>query len=120
MGWITEESGFELCHHKLVSFLSTVSNPALGLTQPPVQWLPRAVSPELKRSVRETHNSSQSNAIKNMWIYTTAPQYVFMVWCIVKYRDSNGRTLVVLFDNFCNTNKVFKYYTYCTEQDRVE
>jgi hypothetical protein len=45
--------------------------------------------PGLKRSGREAHNFSETNAIKNMWIYTSAPPYVFLVWYINKNRESN-------------------------------
>jgi hypothetical protein len=42
------------------------SRPALGPTQPPIQWEPGAISPEVKRPKRETDRSLQFNAeIKN-------------------------------------------------------
>jgi hypothetical protein len=25
--------------------------------------------------------------VKNMWSYTSTPQYVFMVWCVIKHRN---------------------------------
>jgi hypothetical protein len=33
--------------------LSTACRPALRPTQPPIQWVPRVISPEVKRSGRE-------------------------------------------------------------------
>jgi len=29
----------------------------------------------------------------NVWSYTSTPQYVFMVWCLVKHRDNFTFTL---------------------------
>jgi methylaspartate ammonia-lyase len=43
--------------------LASVSRPALGLTQPPVQWVPGVLSPELKRGRgRHADHSPPSSA----------------------------------------------------------
>jgi hypothetical protein len=43
------------------------------------------ISSGIKRTGRETDHSSPSNAeVKNAWRYTSAPQYVFMAWYLVK------------------------------------
>jgi hypothetical protein len=56
-------------------FSSTLSRPALGPTQPPIQWVPGAVSPGVRRQGREAdHSASTSADVKKMWIYT----YTFM------------------------------------------
>jgi hypothetical protein len=58
------------------------SRPALGPTQPPIQWVPSAFSPEVKRPGREAENSPPVNAeVKKIWIYTSIPQYSFMAQC---------------------------------------
>jgi hypothetical protein len=58
---------------------STSSRPALGPTQPPVQWAPGALSPDVKRPGRETDHSPPTSAeVKKMWIYTSTPPYIFM------------------------------------------
>jgi hypothetical protein len=45
---------------------STASRPALGPIQPSVQWLPRDLSPEVKRLVREADHAPPSSAeVKN-------------------------------------------------------
>jgi hypothetical protein len=45
---------------------STASRPVLGPTQPPIQWVPVALSPEVKRPGREADHSSPSNVdVKN-------------------------------------------------------
>jgi hypothetical protein len=52
-----------------------------GPTQPPVQWVPRALSPGLKRPEREADNSPPSSAeVKNAWRCTSAHPHVFMAW----------------------------------------
>jgi hypothetical protein len=46
--------------------LSIASRPALGPTQPPIQWVPGAVSPGAKRHLREADLSPPSSAeVKN-------------------------------------------------------
>jgi len=38
-------------------------------------------------SGREANHSPPSSAnVKNEWSYTSTPTYVFMAWCLVKYR----------------------------------
>jgi hypothetical protein len=58
---------------------STSSKPALGSTQPPIQWVPGSLSPEVKQPGRESdHSPAASAEIKNLWIYTFTPPYAFM------------------------------------------
>jgi hypothetical protein len=60
---------------------TTTSRPALGLTQPPIQWVTGALSLGVKRQRREADHSPPSTAeVKNAWSYTSTPQYVFMAW----------------------------------------
>jgi hypothetical protein len=76
-----------------IFLLTTASKPALGPTQPPVKWAPGALSLEVKRPGREAdHSPSSSVKVKNAWLYTSTPQYAFMVWCSVK-KKSTGMTL---------------------------
>jgi hypothetical protein len=43
----------------------------------------------VKRPGRDADHSPPSIAeVKNAWSYTFTPQYVFMVWCLVKHRDN--------------------------------
>jgi hypothetical protein len=63
---------------------STSSRPVLGPIQPPILWVPRALSLEVKRPGRETdHSPSTSAEVKKTWIYTSTPPYAFMAWCLV-------------------------------------
>jgi hypothetical protein len=34
------------------------------------------------------HSPPSSAEVKNVWSYTSTPQYVFMAWCLVKHRDN--------------------------------
>jgi hypothetical protein len=59
---------------------SMSSRPALGSTLPPIQWVPGALSPGIKRPGREANHSPPAIAeVKKMWIYTSTPPYAFMV-----------------------------------------
>jgi hypothetical protein len=63
---------------------STSSRPALGSTQPPIQWVTWALSPGVNRPWREVDHSPPANPeVKKMWIYTSTPSYVFMAQCLI-------------------------------------
>jgi hypothetical protein len=50
-------------------------------TQSPIQWVPGALSPDLKLPCREADNSSPSSAeVKNAWSYASANPYAFKAW----------------------------------------
>jgi hypothetical protein len=58
---------------------STSSGPALGSTQPPIELVPGAFSPGVKRPGREANHSPPASAeVKKMWMYTPTPPYAFM------------------------------------------
>jgi hypothetical protein len=60
-------------------FSSRSSRPVLGPTQPPVQWVPGALSPGKKLPGREADHSPPTSAdVKKTWIYTSTSPYVFM------------------------------------------
>jgi len=64
---------------------TTASKPALVPTQPPIQWIPAALSLGLRLPGLETDNSSPSSAeVTNAWNYTSTSPYVFMVWYLIK------------------------------------
>jgi hypothetical protein len=69
--------------------LATVSRPASGPTQPPIQRIPAALFPGVKRPGREAyHSHPSSDDVKNACSYTSTPSYVFMAWCLVNPRDN--------------------------------
>jgi hypothetical protein len=54
--------------------ISTSSGPALGSTQTPIQWVPVALSPGIKRPECEAdHSPPASDEDKKMWINTSTP-----------------------------------------------
>jgi hypothetical protein len=65
------------------------SRPAPGPTHPPIQWVLGAVSPGVKRLGRDAKHSPPSSAeVKNVGSYTCTPQYIVMVWYLVKHKDN--------------------------------
>jgi hypothetical protein len=67
-----------------IFFFFTSSGPALGPTQPPIQWVSGALSPQVNRPGREANHSPPTSAkIKETWIYTSTPSYVFMAYCLI-------------------------------------
>jgi hypothetical protein len=66
---------------------ATVSRLALGPIEPPIQWVPWALSPGVKSPERETdHLSPSSSEVKNACSCTFISSYVFMGWYLIKYR----------------------------------
>jgi hypothetical protein len=85
LGCGLDDRGFE-CREGLGIFLfTTASRPALGPTQPPIRWVPVALSLGVKWLGREADHSPPSSAeVKNAWNYTSLPQYAFLTWFSVK------------------------------------
>jgi hypothetical protein len=52
---------------------------ALGPTQPPIRWVPGALSPGIKGQGHEADHSPPISAeVKKMWVYTFTPPYAFV------------------------------------------
>jgi hypothetical protein len=63
---------------------STPSTPTLGLTRPPTQGAPGALSSGVKRPGHEAdHSPTTSAKVKKMWIYTSTSPYAFMAYCLI-------------------------------------
>jgi hypothetical protein len=68
-----------------IFLFTTAPGTALGPTQPPIQWVPRALSlGVMRRHVKLTTHLHLVPRSKNAWSYTSTPQYAFMAWCSVK------------------------------------
>jgi hypothetical protein len=53
---------------------ATMSISVLGPNEPPIQWIPEALSPGVKRPGREADHSPPSSAeFKNAWSYNSTP-----------------------------------------------
>jgi hypothetical protein len=79
--------GFDSRRGLGIFLFATASRTALGPTQPPIRWVLGILSPGIKRPGREAdHLSPTSAEVKNTWSYTSTPQYVFMIWLLVKHR----------------------------------
>jgi hypothetical protein len=66
------------CRVKNFHFFKS-SRRVLGSTQPPIQWVPWALFPGVKRPGREADHSPPASAeVKKMWIYTATPLYAYM------------------------------------------
>jgi hypothetical protein len=65
---------------------------ALGPTQPPIQWVPEALSLRVKRPGRKADHSPPSSAEVKEWVdewsYIFTPQHIFMAWCLDKQRGN--------------------------------
>jgi hypothetical protein len=98
---------------------ATASRPALGPTQPPIQWVPGILSLRVKRPGREAHYSHLVPKSKNEWSYTSTPQYAFMVWCSVK---AQGQLYLYLSKRCINMKIValkLKYFISRFQQNRA-
>jgi hypothetical protein len=70
-GWTAEGSVFDSWDRKEIFLSSGAFRQALGPTQPPIQWVPGALSLAVNRPGREAHHSPPSNAeIKNIPWFT--------------------------------------------------
>jgi hypothetical protein len=88
-GWTIGVIEFDSRRGLGIFLFFTASRTALGPTQPPIQWVPGALSLGVKRPGREADHSPPSSAeVKNAWSYTSTPPYAFMAWCLVKHRDN--------------------------------
>jgi hypothetical protein len=79
-----------------IFLFTTASRTALGPAQPPIQWVPGALSVEVKRPGCVADHSPPSSAeVKNEWSYNFTPQYAFIAWCSIK--KSKGTALLLPF-----------------------
>jgi hypothetical protein len=76
-----------------IFLFTTASRPALGPTQPPIQWVPGALSLWVRRPGREADQSPPPSAeVKNGWSYTSTPP-IRLHGVVLSY--STGTTLAL-------------------------
>jgi hypothetical protein len=81
--------GFDSRRRLGIFLFTTAFRTVLGPSEPPIQWIPGALSLVVKRPEREADHSPPSSAeVENAWSYISTPQYVFIAWCLVKQRDN--------------------------------
>jgi hypothetical protein len=69
---------------------TTAFGMALGPTQPPIQWVPGALSLGVKWPGCETDHSPPSSAkVKNTWSYTSTPTISLHGVCVIKQGDKS-------------------------------
>jgi hypothetical protein len=84
-GW----PGLDSRQEQNIFLLASVYRPALGPTQPPIQLVPGALSPVVKRPGRQTDHSPPSSAeAKKEWSYDSTSPYVYIAWCLMSTRDN--------------------------------
>jgi hypothetical protein len=72
-GWSSSPDGGE------TFLISTSCRLVLGPTQPPIQWVLGTLSKGVKQlGLEASHQPPVSAKVKNMWICTSAPPYLFM------------------------------------------
>jgi hypothetical protein len=59
-GYGLDDQGFESRQGLGIFLFTTASRPALGLIQPPIQWVPRVLTLGIKRPGREANHSPPS------------------------------------------------------------
>jgi hypothetical protein len=78
-GWTTEGPGVPSPGSVKNFHFSMSSRLDMGSTQHPIQWVPGALSPGVKRLELEAdHSPPTSVEVKKMWIYTSNPPHAFM------------------------------------------
>jgi hypothetical protein len=69
----------EMEKEKMVKMKMICKDGLWGPPKPPIQWIPGALSPGVKRQGREADHSPPTSAeVKKMWIYISTPPYAFM------------------------------------------
>jgi hypothetical protein len=97
-GWRTGRSRFDPRQGQRIFPLASVSRPALGPTQPPVQWVPGVFSPEAK-SGRGVTLTTHPHLVPRSWMsrsYTSSPPSASMA--------CSGTSLLFFFLLFTETN----------------
>jgi hypothetical protein len=84
-----DDQGFKFPQGLGIFLFTTVFRLALGLMQPPIQWVPGALSLGVKWLGHEADYSPQSSAVvKNAWSYTSTSSTPSWHGAQLKHRDN--------------------------------
>jgi hypothetical protein len=85
LGYGLNDRWFESRQRLVIFHYTTASRPALGSTQPPIQWVSRTLSLGVKRPGHEAdHNLNLVPRSRMHGAVPPLPHYAFMSWCSVK------------------------------------
>jgi hypothetical protein len=89
MGWTIGVLEFDSRRELGIFLFITASRTAVGPTQPPIQWVTRALSLEVKRPGREADYSPPSSAeVKCVELYFHSPNMPSLRGAQLKHRDN--------------------------------
>jgi hypothetical protein len=90
MGWTIRVLGFDSRRGLGIFLFNTASRTATGPTQPPIQWVPGALSLRVKRPGREPNHSPPSSAEVKEWVelYLHSPNTSSWPYAQLKHRDN--------------------------------
>jgi hypothetical protein len=107
LGYELNDRGFESRQGLGIFLFTTVTRPALVPTQPPIQWIPGALSLGVKRPGREAdHSPPPSTEVRNAWSYNSTLQYAFTECCSVK---AQGQLYFLHFTSYFKNRKINPY-----------
>jgi hypothetical protein len=101
--WTIGVLGFDSRRGLGIFLFTTTSRTALGPTQPPIQWIPGALSLGVKRPVREADHSPPSSAEVKEWVepYLHSP---IRLYGVVFRKKAQGQLYLYLY-----TTVVFRF-----------
>jgi hypothetical protein len=105
------DGGFESRQELKIFLFTTASKPALGPTQPPIQWTPGALSMGIKWPGSEADDTPPSSAeVKNAWNYTSiAPIRLHGVVLSLKYMNNFALYPTSTGDDILNGTEVLNF-----------
>jgi hypothetical protein len=80
MGWMIGVLGFDSRRGPGIFLFTTASRTALGPTQPPIQWVPGALSLGVKQLGREAGSSPPSSVEGKEWVELYHPSHNTSSW----------------------------------------
>jgi hypothetical protein len=89
LGYGLDDQGFESRQGLRIFLFATMSRTALGPTQPPIQWVPGALSLGVKLPGHETDHSPPSSAEVKEWVelYLQSPNMASWRRAQLRHRD---------------------------------